>query len=726
MNKLSITFAIVFALGISASYAQTSRKALGNPILFVTQTPLTSDFTNTVSTFGNHAASLQSAPRGGDLYIRYPNGTLRNLTREAGFGMVGFQGANAIAVRDPAVHWSGAKALFSMVIGAPTQIFQVQSYRWQLYEITGFGVGQTPVIVRVATQPAEYNNVQPTYASDDSIIFTSDRPRNGAPHLYPQHDEYESAPTVTGLWKLAAGTGALSLLQHSPSGSFDPLVDSFGRLVYTRWDHLQRDQQADAVGTTFGNFDWNSEAADSVVVPGLTEVFPESRQLSGNVNGHRFNAFIPWAINQDGTNEETVNHIGRQELASFFDRSFTDDGNLRAFTAQGSGRVNPNSILDMVQMSEDPTQAGRFIAIDSPEFGTNASGQLIRMAAPPTLNPDQIIIDYLTPRSTFFTQPAADYTGRYRNPIVASSGDVVVSHTPESGETGNNGTRANPLPKYHFRLKRLAAGAGGFLSPVENLTPGINATVSFFDPDVSVSYGGEMWELNPVEVRTQSAPPNSTFVLPSVEQGVFDSAGVNLAQFRAFLRARNLAVIVVRNATYRDKADRQQPFNLRVPGGAQTLGAGGTIYDIAHFQLFQADQVRGIGGVTTPNPGRRPLARALNNTLANSLNQASPGGPPTSVAIAADGSIAAYVPAQRALTWQSTAPNGAPVVRERYWLTVAAGEVRVCDGCHGVNTQNQASQAPDQHPPAALASLLQRWVQENGNLFANGFENPVP
>ena len=42
----------------------------------------------------------------------------------------------------------------------------------------GFGQGQTVSITPVANQPANYNNVQPTYGSDGSIIFVSDQPRN--------------------------------------------------------------------------------------------------------------------------------------------------------------------------------------------------------------------------------------------------------------------------------------------------------------------------------------------------------------------------------------------------------------------------------------------------------------------------------------------------------------------------------------------------------------------
>ena len=84
---------------------------LANPILFVTQVPVPGDFTSIASVFGNHQASLDSAPRGGDLYIRYKDGTLKNLTQAAGLGQTGLQGTNAIAVRDPVVHWDGAKVL---------------------------------------------------------------------------------------------------------------------------------------------------------------------------------------------------------------------------------------------------------------------------------------------------------------------------------------------------------------------------------------------------------------------------------------------------------------------------------------------------------------------------------------------------------------------------------------------------------------------------------------
>ena len=146
---------VVAEVGVAAALPSTP-----NPVMFVTQVPV-GGFASLTSTFGNHTGSLESAPRGGDLVIRYGDGTLRFLTAEAGYGSAGQQGANAIAVREPCVHWSGTKALFSMVVGAPTQQYQLKSYRWQIYEVTGLGKNETASIRHVTGQPAGFNNVSP-------------------------------------------------------------------------------------------------------------------------------------------------------------------------------------------------------------------------------------------------------------------------------------------------------------------------------------------------------------------------------------------------------------------------------------------------------------------------------------------------------------------------------------------------------------------------------------
>ncbi|MSP14388.1 MAG: hypothetical protein EXR62_15730 [Chloroflexi bacterium] len=692
-------------------------------LLFVTQVPIPMDFTTIGSVFGNQRGDMDSTGRGGDLYIRYPDGTLKNLTAAAGYGHTGFQDSAGIAVRDPAVHWSGTKAIFSMVMGAP-QRYQWADYYWQMYEITSLGQNETPVITKVPNQPANFNNIQPIYGTDDRIIFVTDRPRNGQSQLYPQLDEYEEAPTPTGLWSLDPTTGDLFMMDHVPSGAFTPFLDSFGRVIFTRWDHLQRDQQADT-DALHGNpsdgyklFNYADESANAARLNTQAEVFPEPRGartdlLAGtNMEGHSFNVFFPWMINEDGTREETLNHIGRHELAGYFDRSFNDDSNLHTFNGTSPGRANPNNINNFLQIREDLSHPGTYYGIDAPEFFTHAAGQVISMTGAPGINPDQMVVKYVTHRETSSfvdvgQTPSANNSGHYRNPVVLSNGTIVVAHTAETHQSGNLGTRANPIPRYDFRLKTLAP-QGNIWVAGGPLTTGISKTISYYDPDVLVSYSGNLWELEPVEVIARPRPARQTPTLEAPEQQVMDEEGVDVAALQSYLRANNLALVISRNVTTRDRNDKQQPYNLRVTGGlTQTLGTGGKIYDIAYMQFFQADQIRGMGGVTNPRPGRRVLAQIMHDPAVQ--NPPHPAGPAGSVKIAADGSVAAFVPARRAMTWQTTDAAGTAVVRERYWLTFQPGEIRACASCHGVNTLDQAGHPPATNKPEALRQILQFW-----------------
>src|SRR5258706_8322287 len=286
---LSVTATIAFFAFIRLAYG--AGPALPNPILFVTQVVIPNELNDgivsnvavsVVSPLGNQLADTAHAGRGGDLWIRYDDGTLKNLTRAAGFGANGVQHGIGIAARDPHVHWSGTKAIFSMVVGAPTNSSDKAQFVWQLYEITNFlDPTATPVITKVPNQPTNYNNVMPCYGTDGRIIFACDRPRNGAPHLYPQLDEYNNVPSNTGLWSLDPATGDLFQLDHSPSGDFHPFVDSFGRVIFTRWDHLVQDRNAtdDRLSrATNGTFNFFSETDGSYNLANRPiETFPEPR-----------------------------------------------------------------------------------------------------------------------------------------------------------------------------------------------------------------------------------------------------------------------------------------------------------------------------------------------------------------------------------------------------------------------------------------------------------------
>ena len=719
LATLAVSGAVLFA----PQRAATTGPVTPYPILFVTQIPIRSDFTTIGSAFGNHRGALDSVGRGGDLWIRYADGTLRNLTQAAGLGGNGLlTGDSAIAARDPSVHWDGTKALFSLVIGAPSKQFQAQDYYWQLYEVTGFqSATQTVAITKVPNQPANYNNVSPIYGTDGRIVFTSDRPRDGSALLYPQLDEYEEKPTNTGLWSLDPATGDIKLLNHAPSGDFTPSIDSFGRLVFTQWDHLQRDQQADAdaehVGphtticsaSTYGTFNYTSERSSAYNVNDRVEMFPEARKcrtdlLAGtHLTGHDFNHFFPWQIFEDGRESEILNHLGRHELGVYIDRALDDDANIVDFSLQYGDRSSHNPIrTGIFQIKESPAAPGTYYGVDSPEFGTHASGQIISLTAPIAMHANDIEIRYVTHRDTYGTSDAPNHSGRYREPLPLSDGTLVAVHTIQKGQDATSG---GPFAStYDFRLKTLVQSRDGYWVADQPLTGGISKSVSYWSPDISVSFNGVMWELNPVEVRPRAKPARLTAPLAAPEQQTFTQANVDVTAFRSWLTQNNLAVAVVRNVTTRDALDRQQPFNLRVPGGAETLGAGGRIYDVTHLQFFQAEQLRGLTGCcgSTPNPGRRVIARLMG------APNPSITGQPSSVAVAGDGSAAAFVPALRALTWQLT--NGdAGVVRERVWVTFQPGEIRTCPSCHGPSTLDQAGHFPPENPPQALLGLLNDW-----------------
>jgi Hydrazine synthase alpha subunit middle domain len=681
-----------------------------NPILFVTQIPVGLEFASRVATFANHMASPKQVPRGGDLMIRYPDGVLRNLTKEAGFGQDGLQGANAIAVREPSVHWSGTKALFSMLIGSPKQYSTVDGF-WQIYEISGLGKGEQVKITKVANQPASFNNVSPLYGTDEKVLFTSDRPRNGALHLYPQLDEYESNPTVTGIWSLEPTSGALKLLAHSVSGSYSPIIDSSGRIVYTRWDHLQTDQQAEAdragLPGGYGAYSFDSEALTSVKVALKPETFPEPRfetmTTFGRVGRHLFNQFTPWQVNEDGTDEETLNHFGRQEYnAGYVPRSFLDDPALvdsvtkiksaNTFYFQGSAGI--------FQMREDPNRPGRFFGVYSNEFGSVGTGILLTFDGTAGLNPESMA---LVPVSAFQAATNESLSGRFRNPLPLSDGQMVATYTPANSIA----TSGAALLGLEMRLRQLVFDkATGRYSVMSVLTGGgIQKTVSWYDPDTVKTWSGTLWELEPVELVARVKPVARTKPLDAPEQQVFTEEGVDPAAMQAWLKKNELALIVTRNQTSRDISDRQQPFNLQVPGGVRNMAPdGGKIYNIANFQVFQADQTRGY---TSVKAGRRPIATPMHGTA--DKNVANPTGPIGSVKIAADGSTAVIVPAQRSLAWQTTDAAGNAVVRERVWVSFQSGEIRVCASCHGVNSKDQAGAGAPVNRPEALRELLKLW-----------------
>jgi Hydrazine synthase alpha subunit middle domain len=726
-------------------------------ILFVTSVP-SSSFRNQLNTFSNHKPGVTDALAGGDLYLRYGDGTLRNLTLEAGWGVPSGQiqgGAKAISVRQPTVHWDGTKAIFSMLVGGATQRYANPTRLWQMYEVTGLGVGQTAVITKVAKQP-NYNNVSPIYGSDDQILFTSDAPLYGMTHTYPQLDEYESSAVVTGIWKLNPATGKTKMIEHAPSGAFDLFLDSFGRLLFTKWEHLKRDQQADLTryyGSTFNPYDFADESpaatkkvfsqynannqlqADNKGV--LYDVFPEARDAKDltkdpNETINEFNQFFIWQINEDGSEEETINHAGRNEFGGMFMFGvFLDDPLLNFlmgnFSANAAMRATFRGDAGIFQLREDSNTPGKYYGTYAQEFSRHAAGRIVEFSLPPGMNPETMVMkDYTNAtldNDPNGTAPAlASMTGHYRNPLKLADNTWVVSHTPEYRM--NAETSLNPLviaPRYVLQLKSFAKNPMGtdFIAGAL-LTGGLNKNIlAWTDLASPVNYNGPLNEHDMVELRPRARPQGKTMKIDPIEKIVLDEESVDESALRAWMVANNLALIVTRNMTMRDRADTSQPFNLNIPGGVKNVpvptvnGKPSKVYDIQDLQIFQGDLTRAYASSGGNPPGRRVYSKPIHNSAQQpklqSQNIPNPTGPAGSVKIGLDGSMAAFVPAGRALTWQVTSPTGKPVIRERNWLTFAPGEIRTCASCHGVNSSTHNNLAEPINKPQALRDLMTYW-----------------
>jgi hypothetical protein len=721
---------------VASLAGQSAPAAITNGILFVTQVPIPAEvndgtvsnvFVSVVSALGNHLADTAHAGRGGDLWIRYPSGALTNLTRAAGFGTNTVQHGIGIGVRDPFMHWSGKKAVFSMVVGAPTGPGDTNQYAWQLYEITNFVTqGSTPSITKVPNQPTNYNNVMPCYGTDDRILFACDRPRDGSAHLYPQLDEYNNVPSNTGLWSLDPATGDLFQLDHCPSGDFNPFVDSFGRVIFTRWDHLVQDRNATddrmnrATNGTFNYFDETTTRYDIAYRP--NESFPEPRTYDTELlalykeQGNALNSFFPWMANEDGTGLEILNHVGRHELlGGFRGSSFTNDSNLiQQFSLANRIIPGTNFLNNFLHIREDPLHPGSYFGIDSPDFGTHSSGQILKLFGPPGTNGEQMTINNITP----VAMKGPTGLGLYRNPLPMANGTLVAAYASGTAAADSNlGSAAFPKSAYSYRLVTLTNTGSGLWTNEAFLTPAFTNVVSYWSGNTLVTHTNGLWALAPVEVASNRIPARASASVAAIEAQVFAEEGVDLPVMQSWLRANNLALLVSRNVTARDRADREQPFNLRVPvpNGAVTTNNSGKVYDIAYIQFLQADQLRGLTyGTTNPVPGRRVLATPMHDFAATNFNVPVTNGLVGATQLGPDGSQATFVPARRAMSHQTVDPSGNHVVRERYWITYQPGEIRTCAVCHGLNVADQAGRPLPANPPAALRDLLRHWKSQTG------------
>ena len=157
------------------------------------------------------------------------------------------------------------------------------------------------------------------------------------------------------------------------------------------------------------------------------------------------------------------------------------------------------------------------------------------------------------------------------------------------------------------------------------------------------------WSRAPVPTRAPVA------CCPRSKPAVFADEGVDVEEFRQYLRDNELALIVSRDVTQRDRADVQQPFNLRGARRRPVDRQAG--HDLR--RVLPADLPgRRAARLRRRSRRRTPAAACWRGRCTSPASRRTPARRPAASRSAADGSMAALVPGRRALTWQLTDRDG--------------------------------------------------------------------
>jgi hypothetical protein len=163
-------------------------------------------------------------------------------------------------VRDPQVHYDGERILFSYRKGG--------TETYHLYEINADGSGLKQLT------DGDYDDIEPTYLPEGGIVFVSTRCKRWVNCWLTQ---------VAVLYRCDAAGGHIQALSSNNEQDNTPWVLPDGRLLYTRWEYIDRSQvdyhhlwTANPDGTTqmvwYGNFHPGIVMIDAKPVPGSDKV----------------------------------------------------------------------------------------------------------------------------------------------------------------------------------------------------------------------------------------------------------------------------------------------------------------------------------------------------------------------------------------------------------------------------------------------------------------------
>jgi hypothetical protein len=163
-------------------------------------------------------------------------------------------------VRDPCVHYEGRKLVFSYRPGG--------THHYHLFEIRTDGQG-----LRQLTD-GPYDDIEPIYLPDDSLVFGSSRCNRWVACWYTQ---------VAILYRCDPDGGTVRMLSSSIVHDNTPWMLPDGRLLYTRWEYVDRSRvryhhlwtvRPDGTGQMvyFGNLHGGDVMIDAKPIPGTDQV----------------------------------------------------------------------------------------------------------------------------------------------------------------------------------------------------------------------------------------------------------------------------------------------------------------------------------------------------------------------------------------------------------------------------------------------------------------------
>jgi hypothetical protein len=163
-------------------------------------------------------------------------------------------------VRDPQVYYDGAKILFSYRKGGTEQ--------YHLYEMNADGTGLRPLT------DGNYDEIEPTYLPSGDIVFVSTRCKRWVNCWLTQ---------VAIMYRCDANGQNIRPISSNNEQDNTPWPLSDGRLLYTRWEYVDRSQvhyhhlwtanpDGTAQMTWFGNFHPDTVMIDAKPIPGSDKV----------------------------------------------------------------------------------------------------------------------------------------------------------------------------------------------------------------------------------------------------------------------------------------------------------------------------------------------------------------------------------------------------------------------------------------------------------------------